>query len=199
MTFKILTDDTNKIIFCSNIRTACDPSIQNLRETHLNDSSTSIIQSLHDSNSSSSQDHGEISMVHMPIIDKKLVGSTFLTPPEADGQRFRARIVQAFDDHETNIENDRMKFLCSINDDEKEELLSYNDIMNYIDTSGEDVLWKFKRITAHQGPITQNDKNWNGSRYNVMIEWENGEITSEPVSTIAADDPVTCAIYAKTN
>jgi len=30
-----------------------------------------------------------------------------------------------------------------------------------------------------------------------MIEWENGEITSEPLSVIAADDPVTCAIYAR--
>jgi hypothetical protein len=51
--------------------------------------------------------------------------------------------------------------------------------MNYIDTSGEDVLWKFKRITAHQGPLTQMDKDWNGSRYNVVIERENGEITSD--------------------
>ena len=32
-----------------------------------------------------------------------------------------------------------------------------------------------------------------------MIEWENGEITSEPLSLIAADDPVTCALYAKDN
>jgi len=32
-----------------------------------------------------------------------------------------------------------------------------------------------------------------------MIEWENGEITSEPLTIIAADDPVTCAIYAKEN
>jgi hypothetical protein len=30
-----------------------------------------------------------------------------------------------------------------------------------------------------------------------MVEWENGEITTEPLSVIAADDPVTCAIYAK--
>ena len=28
-----------------------------------------------------------------------------------------------------------------------------------------------------------------------MGEWENGEITSEPLSMIAADDPVTCAQY----
>jgi len=30
-----------------------------------------------------------------------------------------------------------------------------------------------------------------------MIEWENGEVTSEPLSIIAADNPVTCAIYAR--
>ena len=35
--------------------------------------------------------------------------------------------------------------------------------------------------------------------YNVMVEWENGEITSEPLQLIAADDPVTCAIYGKDN
>ena len=30
-----------------------------------------------------------------------------------------------------------------------------------------------------------------------MVEWETGEITNEPLSLIAADDPVTCAEYAK--
>jgi hypothetical protein len=28
-----------------------------------------------------------------------------------------------------------------------------------------------------------------------MIEYENWEITNEPLAIIAADDPVTCAIY----
>jgi hypothetical protein len=35
--------------------------------------------------------------------------------------------------------------------------------------------------------------------YNLMVEWETGEITTEPLHMIAADDPVTCAIYAKDN
>ena len=30
-----------------------------------------------------------------------------------------------------------------------------------------------------------------------MVEWETGEITDEPLSLIAADDPVTCDEYAK--
>ena len=38
-----------------------------------------------------------------------------------------------------------------------------------------------------------------GSKYNVQVEWETGEITFEPLSIIAADDPVTCAAYTKEN
>ena len=30
-----------------------------------------------------------------------------------------------------------------------------------------------------------------------MVEWETGEITDEPQTLIADDDPVTCAEYAK--
>ena len=33
-----------------------------------------------------------------------------------------------------------------------------------------------------------------GSLYNVMVKWET---TEEPLSIIAADDPVTCAAYTK--
>ena len=32
-----------------------------------------------------------------------------------------------------------------------------------------------------------------------MIEWETGEVTSEPLAIIGKDDPVTCAIYAREN
>ena len=59
------------------------------------------------------------------------------------------------------------------------------------------IVWKFKRIVSHQGPLTTNHPDYNGSTYNIMIEWENGETTSEPLQAIAKDDPVTCAIYAK--
>ena len=42
-------------------------------------------------------------------------------------------------------------------------------------------------------------RDWKGSKYNVQVEWETGEIAFEPLSIIAADDPVTCAAYAKEN
>jgi hypothetical protein len=89
MTFKVLTDDANKIIYWSNIRTSTDTSSQNLRETPLNDSVVSIIKSCHDSSLATTQVHGETATVPIPIIDaNNLVGRTFLLPPEPDGQRF---------------------------------------------------------------------------------------------------------------
>ena len=39
---------------------------------------------------------------------------------------------------------------------------------------------------------------WKGSKYNVQVEWDTGEITFEPLCVIAVDDPVTCAAHAKT-
>ena len=32
---------------------------------------------------------------------------------------------------------------------------------------------------------------------NLLIEWETGEMTWEPLSNIIADDPYSCAIYTK--
>ena len=60
-------------------------------------------------------------------------------------------------------------------------------------------LYRFRAIIGHQGPLLASAPDWKGSKYNVQVEWETGEITFEPLSIIAADDPVKCAAYAKEN
>ena len=118
------------------------------------------------------------------------------------GERKRATIVEMLNDHEDILSKnpDRIKFICSINDEQAEEIFSYNDLLNFLARDEEsDVIWKFRRITSHQGPLKPSDPDYKGSSYNVGIEWESGEITMEPLSIIAADDPVTCAIYAREN
>ena len=59
--------------------------------------------------------------------------------------------------------------------------------------------YRFRAIIGHQGPLLASDPDWKGSKYNVQVEWETGEITFEPLSIIAADDPAICAAYAKEN
>ena len=41
------------------------------------------------------------------------------------------------------------------------------------------------------------DPDQKGSKYNVMVEWESGEVTYEPLTLISKDDPINCAVYAK--
>ena len=48
-------------------------------------------------------------------------------------------------------------------------------------------LFKFRAIIGHQGPLKATNPDWKGSKYNVKVEWETGEITFEPLSVIAAD------------
>ena len=60
-------------------------------------------------------------------------------------------------------------------------------------------MWKFKSISAHQGPPSKADKDYKVSHFNVLVNWETGESTYEPLYLIAADDLVSCAIYAKEN
>ena len=58
-------------------------------------------------------------------------------------------------------------------------------------------LYKFRAIIGHEGPLKVTDRNWKGSKYNVQIEWEPGEVTFEPLSVIAANDCISCAAFAK--
>jgi hypothetical protein len=54
-----------------------------------------------------------------------------------------------------------------------------------------------KAILGHQGPLLSSHKDYNGSPYNLLIEWENGETTYEPLDQIMQDDPTACLVYAK--
>ena len=53
----------------------------------------------------------------------------------------------------------------------------------------EDGLYKFKSIQDQRGSYSPSDPEYLGSSYNLLIEWETGEITWEPLTNIIADDP----------
>jgi hypothetical protein len=71
--------------------------------------------------------------------------------------------------------------------------------MDFIEKNQENdaIVWRFRCIMGHQGPLLWHDKDYNGSRFNLLVEWENGEITTEPLLVIAAENPGTCAVYAR--
>ena len=56
--------------------------------------------------------------------------------------------------------------------------------MDYIQKNAENdqILWQFKHIIGQQGPLKPSDPHYMGSRFNVQVEWENGEITYVPLN-----------------
>ena len=145
----------------------------------------------------------------MPTFDPSdLIGRTFLLPPEENGERHRAKVtrqvVEIIDqDNGQRVEN--INFILDIGNGKVEELISYNQLLEHLenaqdhDRGMDQELYRFRSIIGHQGPLLASDPDWKGSKYNVQVEQETGEITFEPLSIIAADDPVTCAAYAKEN
>ena len=80
-------------------------------------------------------------------------------------------------------------------DDQIKEILTYRKVLNCIEKYYKKIIQKFKNKTACKYLLILNDPTCEGSIHNVMIEYENREITSEPLSIIAADNPITCDLF----
>ena len=93
---------------------------------------------------------------------------------------------------------EKIKFLVKCPDEEQDEIMAYNDIIDIIADQHDDELnnpermWLFKSITANEGPLSTKHHNYNGSKYNLVVQWEDGSITREPLDIFGKDDPVSC-------
>ena len=192
MTYKILTDDTKKVIYRSNVCSALTKEDRNKHVDLLGGEEVAPI-------TKSSNDEDESPRKPMPIFDPTdLVGRTFLMDPQENGERYVTKILEAVVENEEQLAKhpNCIKFICSVNDDMYKEILTYNEILEYIAKNEEQdadqaIVWKFKHIAGHQGPLKKGDPTYNGSKFNVLVEWETGESTYEPLNFIAANDPVT--------
>ena len=127
-------------------------------------------------------------------------------PPEENGERQRAKVtrkVVEIIDHENGHKKEIINFVLDIGNGKVQELISYTQLLEHLGTAQDydlgmdQELFKFRTIIGHLGPLAATAPGWKGSKYNVQVEWETGEVTFESLSMIAADDPVTCAAYAK--
>jgi hypothetical protein len=205
LTYKILTDDTKKIIYRSYVRSALNPKDRNLRlDPPEGESSTKPINEvIRGRGLESSSVPSTRSLTYIDPND--ILNRTYLTQPDESGQRFRARVVQQINQYNDELKGspEYIKFLVTIdNQDKADEIISYNDIVNFLEEEMSDTnepMWKFKDIIGHQGPLRKTDPSYKGSSYNVMVEWEDGSKTYEPLDIMAQDCAVICAIYAKRN
>ena len=220
LTWRTLTEDTHMIILCSGIQSVlsittnqclASPSgegttlpfpIPYPQQSQLSlpldplDEFTPNSERFVNSQSGEDEDN-PIPMANIDI--PNVLGRSFLLPPEDNGEHHMSKIIN-IDGHGQPLED--LKIKLQINKDQAEEIMSYNQLMDYIlrctdDEEDQDSLFKFRDIVAHQSPLEPTNPNHKRSKYNVMVEWESGEVTLESLPLISKDNPVTCTLYAK--
>ena len=77
---------------------------------------------------------------------------------------------------------DNINFLLDVGQGRSQAIISYNQVLNYLEKGNQDdeTLCKFRAIR----PLKKDDPNYNGSLYDVMVEYKTGE-TKKPLSIIA--------------
>ena len=206
MTYKILDAETNQVLSRSDVRSANSATDPNLRLTSPDGeelTTPTVIKSKSDDLKKIVYSSDDESVSKDALVNNEdLVGRTFLLKLDEEGFVQRATIVGLIDKHEHDATNkpEAIQFKVKVGEEGYEDVMAYNEILDRLEADQENpTVWKFKRIVSHQGPLTPNHPSYMGSSYNVTMEWENGEITPEPLNIIGADDPVACAIYARDN
>ena len=107
MTYKVMTSDTKKVIYCSHIRLASEyPNPCAYAAARMNPSSPSS----DNSTSETFDDHSTTPVLQsrdcpMAVIEPNdIIGRTYLSTPEEDGARMRLQIVEAIDNRAENAD-----------------------------------------------------------------------------------------------
>ena len=205
LTHRILTKDTKRILARSEVRPT--KLGQNKRLDFISGEDfvggqkiKTFVRSTLD-NEHTDQPNSEANENSKPVVQLvDLIGKSFLMDKTEDGQQHRARITELVEGHQRDMEQrpELIKFKVSMNQDQYEELLTYRQVLDYILKDEQtEVVWKYKRIIGTEGPLKPGHPSYKNSIYNVLVEWEDGSTSAIPLALLAADDPVSCAIYAK--
>ena len=220
LTFAILSGESGKLLYRSDIRTATDPKRPNLRaEAILQPSSGEGIGISDNTEDEAAKAHpvafdaGEdiSESCKLPTYTpKELIGMHFLKKDEESDTLVRHKVVRQLETSRLNKEK-TLRFIVQTDTSEPgqksvEEIMDYNELCELVEAqiaaaSGDrsDELFTFDKILAHEGPLSPTDPSWNGSRWNVQIAWDNGDVTWEPRDIIHKGDPISLAMYAKEN
>jgi hypothetical protein len=199
MTFQVLSTTTQKILMRSNVRSVVSSGCPNSRlstdgevdsEDFLSNTlpSKSCIQSEYDNRTGPDSPY----VPNLPgFLPYDLIGRSFLGTPRENGTQHWVRITKAIADNLDNLEQhpDKVKFLIDSPTGHYEKILTYNEVLKFHNIDEDHnieqdngTLTKFKDIVGHVGPLRQQEEHYMGSKYNVQVEWEDGDVTDIPLN-----------------
>lgn len=131
-----------------------------------------------------------------------LIGRTFQLP-EVDGIAEQATIKECVDKYARGLSKhpELVRFKCTVNDKELDNLISYGQIMKSLEPVDNHPINDFKveKIYAHRGPLRASDPGYLGSSYNLLVKWQSGRESTEPLTDFIGSHPVDVFLYAKAN
>ena len=129
----------------------------------------------------------------LPTIDiESIIGRTFITSKDEEGEQVRAQIENAeFLRERTADASERLiRFKCKVGDKRFDEIMTYNRMLQWCDQhKTADGFFIINSIIGHR------KRNGAKGGWQVHVLWDSGLSTWEDISNIFRDDPVTLAMY----
>ena len=128
----------------------------------------------------------------LPTIDiSEILGRTFITTPDHDGEQQRAQIMDAefLQDRTADEAQPLIKFKCRVGNRRFDEVMTYNRMLQWCDQHKDD--GEFFRLVS-----IQNHRKHKG-KWQVLVEWASGLSDWNNMADIFRDDPVTISMYAQ--
>jgi hypothetical protein len=202
LTFLVLDSITMQVVARSELRSALNAKAPNLRCNPPSAGGEQVpVKPILSSTDLAGLDIDPSDLKLPQFSPDELLGRSFVRTLD-DGRSSRATILRKIQDMD-NENHKEIKFLVGLDDGEFDEIVSYNKLCNLIEELGEealapeDRLISFVSIEGHQGPFTNDDPEYKGSSYNVLVKWGDGSVSYEPFDQIILEDPVTTATYAQ--
>ena len=144
----------------------------------------------------------------MPLFSpEELIGRTFIRETQ-DGEKLRAHVCEFVETYDQFNHEQTKGFLVQLGDEDgrAKEIIAYNELCEIIEKQMDneirndpETLYTFKKIIGHEGPLSKQNKTRNGSAWNVLVQWTDGQETWEPLALMRKEDPITMAEYARTH
>ena len=216
LTFKILTDDTQQIIHRSVVRSARDAANPNLRST-LSPSGgevparpPSLTPPAVGPTDAREDDPGESAPrpvltsevdaidpdnLRLPVVDPlDLLGTSFVKADTDSGEQYKTTVLRQVDDDEDN-EPMQAKFVVGIGDGDREEIMTYNAILEHLNKHVEATQDQDDGFARHIYKAIVGHKKVKG-KWMLKILWDDESVDWRGLDVMGSDDPVTVARYA---
>ena len=133
--------------------------------------------------------------MNLPTLDSKhLLGRTFISSPDDNGEQRRAKIedIEATGRTASDGREPLFKFRCKVGEKRFEEILTYNRMLAWVEQDQDkDDFFRFEAILGHR------KKAGAAGGWQVRVQWASGQVTWNDLVPTIEGDPVTVALYAK--